>query len=156
MEDIRRTVSALASLIRIHRQRVDAYSMLWATTSNDEIKSLCKRQIDLSIQIVSNLSVWRSAYDNFGEHLNRYADTDIWFQARLLFSFNPERIMIGRCEKLEREILKMYELALPLIPSSAGDDLRSQTKALEPLMQRLQEVSERKQVVGSGSLIARP
>lgn len=152
MEDIKRTVSALASLIWIHRQRVDAYSMLWGRTSNDEIKSLCKRQIDLSIQIVGNLSVWRSAYDNFGKHLDRYAYTNIWFLTRLFFSFNPEKTMIRRCEKLERKILKMYESALPVIPSSAVDDLRSQAKVLEPLMQRLQEVSERSQVVGSGSL----
>jgi hypothetical protein len=149
MEDIKRTVSVLASLIRIHRRRVDAYSMLWGTTSSDEINSLCKHQIDLSIQIISNLTVWRSAYDNFGKHLNHYTDTNIWFQARLLFSFNPEKTMIRRCEKLDRETRKMYASALPLIPSSVVNDLRSQTRALEPLMGRLQEIGERSHVVGS-------
>jgi hypothetical protein len=152
MEDIKRTVSVLASLIRIHRQRVDAYSMLWGTTSNDETRSLCKHQIDLSIQILGNLSVWRSAYDSFGTHLSRYTDTNIWFQTRLLFSFNPERTVIRRCQKLERETLKMYELALPLIPSSAVNDLRSQTKALEPMIRKIQQAGERTHFVSSGSL----
>lgn len=149
MEDNKRTVSALASLIKFHHQRLDAYALLWGTTSSDEIRSLCKHQIDLSIQFADNLSVWSSAYDNVGKPWDYNVDRSLLFQARLFFSFNPEKTIISRCEELERKTLKACRLALAFLPTVAASDLRSQAKVLEPMVQRLQEAVGRSEMVSS-------
>jgi hypothetical protein len=149
MEDIKRTVSALTSLIQSHHRRINAYSELSRVTSHEDIKSLCERHINLSNGIVRNLSTWRSAYGGFTKGVDHYSDTDTWHQLRLIFSFSPEKTNINRCEQLEWETLEMYKTTMQLIPSAAVDDLQLQTKALKQMVMNLLEVSERKQVVGS-------
>lgn len=149
IKDIKRSVDALASLIQRHYQRTHAYLNLAEARSRDEIKSVCMYQVDVSMQMINNLSKWRSAYGGFAKNLDRRDSADIWHEARLFLSLNREKAMIRRCEKLDKEILKLYQLAIPLMPSAAAGDLQLQAKTLEPMIVRLQETSEQKQIVGA-------
>lgn len=149
MEDIKRIVSVLTSLIRTHNKRISAYAGLARVTSSEEIKKLCGRSIDLSNRLIRNLSTWRSAYGDFAKAGDSYSNTDTWYQLRLILSFNPEKTNINRCEELEWEILDLYKTAMPLMPSAAVEDLESQTKAVRQVMMEILDIRERKQVVGS-------
>ena len=149
MEDINKAVAALSALILAHHRRIRAYTSLRETTSREEVKSLCERHIDHSRQIVKNLSNWRAAYGGFAKRLDESAGSDTWLQVRLLLSPNAEKTVINHCEQLNGEVLRMYELALPRIPSAAVGDLQSDMKSLEMMKRTLQECGERKHVVGS-------
>ena len=146
MEDINKAVAVLGTLILAHRRRIKAYFSLCEMTSHEEIRSFCERHINHSQQIVNNLSKWRSAYGGFAKTLDKPAATDIWHQLRLILSLNAEKTVISRCEQLERETLKMYQVAMPLIPSSAAGDLQLHVKTLEMMVRTLQDFGERKQM----------
>jgi len=149
MENIKRTVSALTSLIQTHHKRISAYLELMRVTTHQEITALCKHHIDLSDQIVKTLSACRSAYGDFTKQADRYSDTDNWYQLRRIFSLNPEKTNINRCEELEWEILEMYKTFTPLMPSAAVGDLQLQMKTVRQMMMELLELKERKQLFGS-------
>jgi hypothetical protein len=149
MEDIKRIVSALGSLILAHHRRINAYSLLSQTTSHEEIKYLCERYINHSKQMLANLATWRAAYGGLAKSIDQSAANNIWHHVRLLLSLNPEKTMRSLCEQGDRDIAKMYEFTMPLMPTSAIGDLQLQMRALQKMMRALQEFSERKQVVGS-------
>ena len=149
MEDIKRAASALTSLIKTHHKKIGAYLELSRVTSNEEIKALCKRHIDLSNRIIKNLSTWRSAYGDFTKSADFYFDSDNWYHLRLIFSFNPEKTNLHRCEELEWETLEMYKTATPLIPSAAIGDLQSQEKTIRQMIMEILKVREERQAVGS-------
>jgi len=147
MEDIKKIVSVLGSLVLAHQKRINAYLLLSQTTSQEGIKLFCERQVNYSNRAVQNLSTWRSAYGPFAEGLDYSECNSSWDRARLLISFNPEKTMITRCEQLEREIVKMYQLAIPLIPSLAIGDLQSQMKELGKTTYTFQGFRERRSIV---------
>jgi hypothetical protein len=149
MENIKKAIAALSALILAHHRRIRAYMSLRETTSRGEIKSLCERHIHHSRQIVKDLSNWRAAYGGYAKRLDESAGSDTWLQVRLLLSFNAEKTVTSRCEQLDRETLRMYELSVSHIPSAAIGDLESHMKTLKVTMRTLHDLSERKQVVGS-------
>lgn len=149
MEDIQRAISALTSLILAHHENLKAWTELSQTTSHEEVKSLCQRHADHSRQIVKNLSGWRSAYGGFAKKVDESPADSTWHKVRLFLSFDREKTLINRCERLEREILKMYDFTMPLIPSTAVNDLQSHVKSLRKMMLTHRELNERKQMVGS-------
>jgi hypothetical protein len=149
MEDSKQTVPALTSLIKRHHKRIGAYLELSRVTSSEEIKALCERHIDLSNRIIKDLSAWRSAYGEFTKGADFYFNNDSWYQLRLIFSFNPEKTNLNRCEELEWETLEMYKTATPAMPSAAISDLQSQEKTIRQMIMEILKVRERRQTVGS-------
>ena len=149
MEDINKAVSALASLIVAHNERIRAYQSLADKSPSDEVKSFCARHIEQAKQFASNLSTWRSAYGGFAKIEAQSINFNAWHQVRLLFGFSVEKTIMNRCAQLDRETLKMYGTAIPFIPGATLKDMQMQAKEVEKALRRLQELGERATVVAT-------
>lgn len=149
MELTSQITSALTSLIVANNKRIKGYQSLAKKTTEQEVKSLCTRYVSQSKSFLNNLSTWRSAYGGFARAEDEAGATSAWHQVRSLLGLAGERNMINQCKELEREILKKYKSAIPVIPAAALVDLQLHIKEIEKALLRLQGLSEKKETMES-------
>jgi uncharacterized protein (TIGR02284 family) len=143
-------IATLNALVNVNTKRFARYKYAAERMKDINRKLLFMNYAIQSQEFINNLNKWLIAYGNVSFSLadNQLSSflTKTWTSLKGLLSMDERKYIVGNCEVVERESIKVYKAALEdailILPSAALADIQRHSKELKEAYSTMKSLKE--------------